>query len=335
MTNETNYKFFGVDVPEPPQGKALPGQKYPEDPKLLVEGNTVPLMEPQLQTLKFINVKEPEATHNLKLISSNNWQKQLDGRRGWICEGRGVGSIAIAIKNVGPISGAYVKIKYREWGTGTKKGTAVGVSLNYKIGDNSQSHAVSGTMNTRQLEEGTWCSPSFSLGEADSQTLVIDIYVARKNWLTLHEISLVVPEFTPVPYKVYFYWKCIGSLSIPPGQSGKKEEVYQVGTSTESSSTESIARELGLSASVSYGAISAEMSASIAQSKMHTETVTVIKENTQTTTLEYKNEDKEKTQIFTLWQPCIEYQFGSDAKPLKLIEEIDNSLVEISSFLSK
>lgn len=333
MSTKIGYTQFGIPVPNPPEGHALFGQKFPESPFPLIQGNTVPTFTPREQTITFSTNKDgdnvaSDPTHNLSYADSDNWQK------GWTCEGHGTGTVKLIVQGAAPISGAYVKIKYREYGTGTKKGTTVAVDLKYDRDGQSIVHTVGNkNMYTRMLDWGTWVSPSFSLGEG-IQELTASIYVAHENWLTIGGITLVVPVFKPVPYKAFFYWKCVDSLSVAPHSSLDESRSYSVGTTMSRTSVESLAVELGLSASASYGALSAELTESVSQAREETETVSITREDTQTTTVIYNNEGSASTKVITLWQPCVEYQIGPPDRLVTLVDELPGAPIQIGSDLS-
>ena len=160
-----------------------------------------------------------------------------------------------------------------------------------------------------------------------SDTLVVsknpttDLYVLGGSgaWCP---VSSLPPAVTPFPSPVYAqfstYWKQIGSAVLTGPQTYTKSVSYTTGMSTTDSTT--LSAEFG----ISYGALSAKLSATIGHS------VTTSQQTTITDSYQI-SVPSGKTSVYVLWQLMGEIIFlGPDMTPIQWSWKLDNGIIKLS-----
>ncbi len=315
------YKVFGVIVPAPPSDGGYMAGDVSEG-VVVFKGQTIPMFSTGGVQFFDQNPIPVSSVPHIQYKTQNNFDDL------WCC-GDTHGTIALQVQSAAHIDNVVANIHYNENAeNGTHEGTAASISITSGSGANADTTSVAWKMNTN--EPGAWAqSPPFSLVRG-LQTVTFDVYVADGNNFGIWNFDIDAPAFSPRDLIIRFYWKCIRSETVIPEGTYQLTDSFTAGVSTESDSTSSVSKELGLSASAGYKSISLGLTAAIKSTSSTSESVKLNKATTVTNSQVYPNKgDTDMT--LQLWQPCVEY----DIAGLKIIDQRADTLLATTQWAPK
>lgn len=293
---DNDFVFFGTTVESPPEKERFVGGA--QTPVVEVySGSTKAFYESGGVEFHLDNGTYTVSSQFISYVSQSGFDET------WTCSG-GTGTVTYALNLQAPVV-VRGHLLYKQGVGGTDEVTSAGITVTDAAGNST---FTAWKLNTEQPD---WCwvqSDELKI-PAGPCTVQFVFDIADDNDFQISNLDLLADDFSTKDLIIKFYWLCVRNVTITSGGKATVTQSYTTGVDSTHSSTQTVAKELGMSLGATLDDISLGLTASIKSESSVTDTVSLKSSSTTTYEEEYVNDGKDDFDLM-LWQPVFEYHVG-------------------------